>query len=85
MPVPRVALETGDKSLLAIGIVEVVGDFDKGDVVGVRDPEGREFARGLSNYPALDARQIRGSGPNRPARPSDRRSTMRSSSAITSS
>ncbi len=56
----RVALETGDKSLLAIGIVEVVGEFDKGDVVGVRDPEGFEFARGLTNYPSLDARQIRG-------------------------
>jgi glutamate 5-kinase len=56
----RLALESGDRSLLAIGIVEVVGDFDKGDVVGVRDPEGREFARGLTNYPALDARQIRG-------------------------
>jgi glutamate 5-kinase len=56
----RLALESGDRSLLAIGIVEVVGDFDKGDVVGVRDPEGREFARGLTNYPSHDARQIQG-------------------------
>ena len=56
----RVALEAGDKSLLAIGIVEVVGEFDKGDVVGVRDLEGREFARGLSNYPSPDARKIQG-------------------------
>ena len=56
----RLALEAGDKSLLAIGIVEVVGDFDKGDVVGVRDPEGREFARGLTNYTSPDARQILG-------------------------
>ena len=56
----RLALEAGDRSLLAIGIVEVVGDFDKGDVVGVRDPEGHEFARGLINYPAPDARKIRG-------------------------
>src|SRR5439155_22753725 len=50
----RLALESGDRSLLAIGIVEVVGDFGKGDVVGVRDPEGREFARGLINYPSPD-------------------------------
>ncbi len=56
----RLALESGDRSLLAIGIVEVVGEFDKGDVVGVRDPEGREFARGLTNYPSPDARQIQG-------------------------
>ena len=56
----RQALERGDKSLLAIGVIDVVGEFEKGDVVGIRDPEGCEFARGLSNYPALDARQIRG-------------------------
>jgi glutamate 5-kinase len=56
----RLALETGDKSLLAIGIVDVVGEFDKGDVVGVRDVEGHEFARGLTNYPSLDTRKIRG-------------------------
>ena len=56
----RVALETGDKSLLAIGIVDVVGEFGKGDVVGVRDLDGSEFARGLTNYPSLEARQIRG-------------------------
>jgi glutamate 5-kinase len=56
----RIALETGDKSLLAIGIVDVIGEFGKGDVVGVRDSEGQEFARGLTNYPSLDARQIRG-------------------------
>ncbi len=56
----RRALETGPSSLLAIGIVDVVGQFEKGDVVGVQDPEGREFARGLSNYSAGEALQIRG-------------------------
>jgi glutamate 5-kinase len=56
----RKALESGTKSLLAIGVVDVVGDFDKGDVVGVRDPSGHEFARGLSNYATADALQIRG-------------------------
>ena len=33
----RKAVELGSKSLLAIGVVEVVGDFEKGDVVSVRD------------------------------------------------
>ena len=56
----RVALETGSKSLLAIGVVEVSGDFEKGDVVGIRDPSGQEFARGLTNYGTADARRIRG-------------------------
>ncbi len=59
-PGARTALEQGDKSLLAIGIVSIVGEFEKGDVVGVRDLEGREFARGLTNYHAPDARQIVG-------------------------
>jgi glutamate 5-kinase len=59
-PGARVALEAGDKSLLAIGIVAILGEFEKGDVVGVRDLEGREFARGLINYHSPDARQIVG-------------------------
>jgi len=56
----RRAIESGSKSLLAIGIVDVVGEFDKGDVVGIRDTAGQEFARGLSNYATADARTIRG-------------------------
>jgi glutamate 5-kinase len=56
----RRALETGLRSLLAIGIVDVVGEFDRGDVVGIRDPGGDEFARGLTNYATTEARQIRG-------------------------
>ena len=54
------ALETGVKSLLAIGVVAVVGEFEKGDVVGIRDAEGHEFARGLTNYATPEATLIRG-------------------------
>ncbi len=56
----RIALESGSKSLLAIGILEVVGEFGKGDVVGIRDASGQEFARGLTNYTTTDAHRIRG-------------------------
>ncbi len=56
----RRALEWSSKSLLAIGIVEVVGDFEKGDVIGIRDRSGCEFARGLTNYAAPDAKRIQG-------------------------
>jgi glutamate 5-kinase len=56
----RRALETGTKSLLAIGVLEVVGHFGKGDVVGVRDEAGAEFARGLTNYSTPEALQVRG-------------------------
>jgi glutamate 5-kinase len=41
-------------------VVEVVGEFEKGDVVGIRDDSGLEFARGLTNYATPDARLIRG-------------------------
>jgi glutamate 5-kinase len=56
----RLALESSSKSLLAIGILEVVGDFEKGDVIGIRDRSGCEFARGLTNYATPDANRIRG-------------------------
>lgn len=56
----RRALESGTRSLLAIGVLDVVGDFEKGDVVSVRGPDGQEFARGLSNYATGEALQIRG-------------------------
>jgi glutamate 5-kinase len=56
----RHALESSAKSLLAIGILEVVGEFEKGDVVGIRDRSGCEFARGLTNYGTGDANRIRG-------------------------
>jgi glutamate 5-kinase len=56
----RRAIESSHRSLLPIGVVDVVGQFGKGDVVAVRDSEGQEFARGLSNFTTDDLRQIRG-------------------------
>ncbi|HEY1090161.1 MAG TPA: glutamate 5-kinase [Burkholderiaceae bacterium] len=46
------------KSLLPIGVVEVQGDFHRGDVIAVRDGSGLELARGLSNYSSTEARLI---------------------------
>lgn len=48
------------KSLLAVGITEVSGRFEKGEVVTVRDAEGAEVARGLTNYGAEELALIRG-------------------------
>jgi len=56
----RQAIEKRGRSLLAIGVVRVTGSFSKGDVVALCDPEGIEFARGLSNYSSADAERIRG-------------------------
>jgi glutamate 5-kinase len=48
------------RSLLPIGVVHVKGNFGKGDVVSLCDPDGVEFARGLTNYSAADADRLRG-------------------------
>lgn len=54
------ALTTRGKSLLATGITDVTGRFDRGDVLMVRDTNGRELARGLSNYSADELALIKG-------------------------
>lgn len=56
----REAVEKKGRSLLAAGVVDVQGDFTKGDVVAVRDRAGFEFARGLTNYSAAEVLRIKG-------------------------
>lgn len=46
------------KSLLPIGMVEVQGEFVRGDVIAVKSPAGESIARGLANYSAAEARLI---------------------------
>ena len=55
----RAIAEKG-RSLLAIGITQVEGDFSKGELVSLIDPAGHEIARGLTNYAATDLKQICG-------------------------
>ncbi len=52
-------LRDGGASLLPVGVVEVAGEFERGDVIAVDDEYGHEIARGLSNYAAAEARLIR--------------------------
>jgi glutamate 5-kinase len=54
------ALVTQGRSLLPVGVREVAGDFHRGDVIAVVDAEGRELARGLSNYASAEARLLTG-------------------------
>jgi len=54
------AVRTKGRSLLAIGVVRVLGEFAKGDVVALCDADGSEFARGLTNYSAADVGKILG-------------------------
>lgn len=51
-------LKTDGKSLLPIGVIEVRGTFERGDVVACVDESGIEVARGIVNYNALEAAQI---------------------------
>jgi glutamate 5-kinase len=46
------------KSLLAIGMSSVEGEFSRGDVIAIRDDAGTEIARGLANYASAEARLI---------------------------
>ena len=46
------------KSLLAIGMTAVEGDFSRGEVIAIRDAQGTELARGLANYASAEARLI---------------------------
>ncbi len=56
----RKALLEDGKSLLPSGIVEVSGVFEQGDMVAIQDAEGKEFARGLVNYNAVELKMIKG-------------------------
>jgi glutamate 5-kinase (EC 2.7.2.11) len=53
------ALRSG-KSLLPVGVRQVIGEFERGEFVAVHDLNGREVARGITRYSARDAARIAG-------------------------
>jgi glutamate 5-kinase len=53
-------LKSLGKSLLAVGVTSVSGDFMRGEMVACVAPDGREIARGLVNYNAIEAAKIKG-------------------------
>ena len=62
----RVILDTGavqklsreGKSLLPIGVIDVSGEFGRGDVITCIDQSGTAIARGISNYSSAEVRRI---------------------------
>ena len=54
------AVRRDNKSVLAIGVLGVRGDFRAGDAVRVLAPEGDEIGRGLARLAAEDALRIAG-------------------------
>jgi glutamate 5-kinase len=55
----RVLREEG-RSLLAVGVRAVTGEFSRGEVVSCVNAAGQEVARGLVNYSAQETRRIMG-------------------------
>jgi len=56
------------KSLLAVGVTAVEGDFRRGEIVSCLDENRAEIARGLVNYGASEARKIMGKSSDQFAR-----------------
>ncbi|MDC0423148.1 glutamate 5-kinase [Methylophilaceae bacterium] len=54
------ALVEEGKSLLAVGVTKVNGNFDRGEVVKCLDAEGGEVAQGLINYSSDELNMIKG-------------------------
>ncbi len=60
------AVREGSASLLPVGVVEALGDFDAGDAVEIaeavgRSPEpGQTLGKGICNYSAVELRQVLG-------------------------
>lgn len=55
------ALRENGKSLLPPGVARCEGDFEAGEVVAIRDLDGTEFARGISDFDsaAVKSRKIK--------------------------
>ncbi|MCB2153740.1 glutamate 5-kinase [bacterium] len=53
-------LLTAGKSLLPVGVVAVEGDFERGDVISIRDGQEQEIARGITNYNTAEVRRLMG-------------------------
>ncbi len=55
-----VALKKQKRSLLAAGIRQVEGDFQRGDIVNIYDSEGSRLGCGITNYSSADISIIKG-------------------------
>ena len=54
------ALRKQSRSLLAAGIKQVEGEFDRGDMIDIYDTEGSHLGCGLTNYSSSDISLIKG-------------------------
>src|SRR5262245_22420171 len=54
------AITTKNASLLYAGVTRIEKEFERGDVVSIVAPNGREIARGIVNYSSADALKLIG-------------------------
>jgi glutamate 5-kinase len=54
------ALREQNKSLLPTGIIEVHGEFERGDIVSISGAQGEKIACGISNYGSKEIAIIKG-------------------------
>jgi len=54
------AISERGTSLLPAGVLDVLGEFQQGDIVSLLTPSGTEFARGLAGYSAAEMRRLKG-------------------------
>ncbi|MFW2331273.1 MAG: glutamate 5-kinase [Nitrospinota bacterium] len=59
------ALTNSGKSLLALGIKTVIGEFGTGEAVNISDSRGVVFAKGLVNYNSAEIAKIQGKHSNK--------------------
>ena len=49
------------KSLLPAGVKKIIGSFEKGDHILVKDQNSNEYARGLTSFSSIEIEKIKGS------------------------
>lgn len=54
------ALRKGKSSLLPVGVVQVEGEFERGETVAIKNEGGQEIALGLANYDVKSMKLIQG-------------------------
>ena len=54
------ALRKNKRSLLAAGIQQVEGNFQRGDIIDICDQQGARLGSGITNYTAVEVQSIKG-------------------------
>ena len=54
------AIKAKGRSLLPVGVANILGGFERGDMVAIKSIEGEHIATGLVNYGSEEALQMRG-------------------------